>query len=69
MTTYRRGQDVIVTLDGIDCPGVVIQQSSGYVMARIIVADPEADYGPGTSLLAPVQTVCVRECNVRPCVI
>jgi len=62
---FKPGDDVIVDFGGgLDHPGEVIQQSSGYVMARIL-ADPAADYGSITDRIDPEPTVCVKETRVR----
>lgn len=64
--TYRPGDDVIVTFDGQDHPGVVLSHLRGWVMADID-SDPEGDYGSLTSRMAFRPTVCVKETDVRPC--
>lgn len=67
MIRYRPGDDVIVEFDdGAECPGEVIRHSSGYVMAVIIINDPELDLGSITARMDPRPTVCVRETKVRP---
>lgn len=67
MTTFQSGDSVIVEFDGLEHPGEIISHRHGFIEA-VIVIDPAADYGRGTSLLAPHQIVCVRECRVRPAI-
>lgn len=62
--TYKPGTDVIVTFDGQESPGVVLNHLRGYVMAQM-EPDPEWDYGYLSSRLAPRSTVCVQERYVR----
>ena len=64
MSPFKPGDDVIVDFGGLDHPGEVISQSSGYVMVRIL-ADPIADYGGISSMLDPEPTVAVKESKVR----
>lgn len=64
MTKFSVGDDVIVDFGGLEHPGEVISQSSGYVMVKIL-ADPNADYGRVSSMLDPEPTVAVKESKVR----
>lgn len=64
MSPFKPGDDVIVDFGGLDHPGEVISQSSGYVMVRIL-AEPTADYGSISSMLDPEPTVAVKESKVR----
>lgn len=59
---FSPAQDVIVDFDGKEHRGEVIKQTGGYVLATILT-DPEWDYG--SAMVAPVQTVCVRESRVK----
>lgn len=62
---YSPGQDVLVNFDGEECPGEVIEQHHGWVLARVLI-DPFADFGSVTARLSPVSQVMVRESDVRP---
>lgn len=62
----NRGDDVIVTFDGIDHPAEIERIENGWCYCRIAI-DPAADYGSLTPRLAPESTVCVRTKWVRPC--
>jgi hypothetical protein len=62
--TFKPGDDVIVTFDGRESPGVVLSSNRGHVMAQI-ETDPEWDYGTLSSRLAPHSIVCVKEGKVR----
>lgn len=64
MSPFKSGDDVIVDFGGLEHPGQVISQSSGYVMVRIHT-DPDADYGGISSMLDPEPTVAVKESKVR----
>lgn len=56
----------MVNFDGEECPGEIIEQHHGWVLARVLI-DPFADFGEfTTSELAPVSQVMVRESDVRP---
>ena len=62
---FDPGQDVVVTFDGEDCPGEVIENRSGWVLAKVLI-DPATDHGRMSSSLSPVSEVMVRERDVRP---
>jgi len=66
MTRFRKGDDVIVEFQGVECAGEVISQSivTGYVMARILV-DVEVDWGSISPRMDPRPTVCVPDSCVR----
>lgn len=68
MTTFKTGDHVIVEFQGVDCEGEVIAVSpiAGYVSARIIIPDPEVDFGSIGARLDPQPVVCVRATRVRP---
>ena len=55
---------VVVDFGGIDHQGSVIEQRGGYVMVKIVLADPTADYGEA-DWLDVEPTVCVKETHVR----
>ena len=61
---FSAGEDVIVSFDGVESRGEVIDCRSGYVLAKIDI-DPEGDYGSLSARLSPRSTVCVKEVNVR----
>lgn len=61
---FDAGQDVIVTFDGEDYPGEVIENRRGFVLAKVLI-DPTADHGRMSSNLSPVSEVMVREGDVR----
>jgi hypothetical protein len=66
MTKFNAGDDVVVDFAGIEHQGEVIEQRrSGYVMVRIILADPSWVYGSIGARLDPEPTVCVKLTNVR----
>jgi hypothetical protein len=62
---FNPGQDVVVTFDGEDCPGEVIDNRNGWVLAKVLI-DPMTDHSPMNSSLSPVSEVMVRERDVRP---
>jgi hypothetical protein len=62
---FDPGQDVVVTFDGEDCPGEVIENRSGWVLAKVLI-DPMTDHGRMSASLSPVSEVMVRERDVRP---
>lgn len=64
MTRFNPGDDVIVDFGG-ECRGEVIRHSGVWVMAVIIIEDPELDRGGVTPMLDPRPTVCVRDSRVR----
>lgn len=64
MTKFQPGDDVIVDFGGLEHPGEVLHQSSGYVMVKIL-SDPNADYGSISSMMDPEPTVAVKESKVR----
>lgn len=61
---FDPGEDVVVTFDGEECQGEVIENRNGWILARIII-DPTSDYGPQTPRMSPVSQVMVREKDVR----
>ena len=61
---FEPGDDVIVSYDGEDCPGEVINYTNGWVLARVLI-DPVTDYGSVTDRLSPISNVMVRESEVR----
>jgi hypothetical protein len=61
---FKKGDDVIVTFDGEDLPGEVMNQSGDYVMCRVLV-DPVTDWGNLGPRLSPESTVCVKSASVR----
>lgn len=63
MTKYHPGQDVQIEFDGLIHRGVIIDHRGGYCMATMEV-DALADYGQGSAMMGPQQTVCVPERNV-----
>jgi len=65
VTRYQRGDAVLVEFMGVDCEGVVVRHSSGYVMAYVTIPDVEVDFGGITARLDPQPTVCVPEARVR----
>lgn len=64
---FSVGQDVVVTFDGEDCPGEVLDVRNGWILAKVLI-DPLADWGVQGPRLAPVSQVMVRERDVRPAV-
>lgn len=64
MTQFNPGQDVIVTFDGEEYPGEVIEQRHAWVMARVLI-DPVVDHGRVTSMLGVQSVVNVRVSDVR----
>lgn len=63
--SFKAGDDVLVTFDGEDCRGEVVEIHHGWILARVLI-DPAADFGEATARLAPVSLVMVRESEVRP---
>jgi hypothetical protein len=61
---FDAGQDVVVTFDGEDCPGEVIESKHGWILAKILI-DAASDHGQISSNLSPVSQVIVRESEVR----
>lgn len=61
---FSAGQDVVVTFDGEECPGEVIESHHGWVLARVLI-DPNSDHGGISPTLSPVSQVMVREGDVR----
>lgn len=61
---YEPGQDVLVTFDGVECPGEVLEHTRGRVQARITI-DPVTDHGDVTPMLGVQSIVNVRETDVR----
>lgn len=59
------GDDVIINWEGEDHLGQIERIEHGWCYATMVI-DPELDYGTGTSLLSPHQTVCVPISRVRP---
>lgn len=66
MNEFRKGDDVIVEYEDEDHLAHIDRIESGGWCFVTMAIDPELDYGPGTSLLAPYQTVCVPLSRVRP---
>lgn len=62
---FSPGDDVLVTFDGEECPGEVIENRNGWILARVMI-DPVADFGSLTPRLSPVSQVMVRDKDVRP---
>ena len=65
MTTFKKGDDVTVTFDGIEHPGEIKRVENGWAYCRIAI-DPSGDYGGISARLAPQSLVCVRLDDVRP---
>lgn len=61
---FEPGQDVLVTFDGEEYPGEIIDHSKGWVMARVCI-DPLSDHGEVTPMLGVRCIVNVRESDVR----
>lgn len=61
---FSAGQDVLVTFDGEEYEGEVIESSRGWVMARVLI-DPTADHGAVSPMLGIAPIVNVRDCDVR----
>lgn len=62
---FEPGQDVVVTFDGVEYPGEVLNHTRGWVMAEVLI-DPLSDHGDVTPMLGMRSTVNVRETDVRP---
>lgn len=62
---FEPGQDVVVTLDGVEHPGEVIEASKGWVLTKVSI-DMENDYGSLSDRLDPQSLFMVRDTNVRP---
>lgn len=62
---FEPGQDVVVTLDGVEHFGEVIEVNRGWVLTRVTV-DVANDYGSLSDRLDPQSLFMVRETNVRP---
>lgn len=61
---FEPGQDVLVTFDGEEYPGEVLDVHKGRVTARVLI-DPLADHGDCTPMLGLRSLVNVRESDVR----
>lgn len=61
---FSPGQDVFVTFDGEEYQGEVLENTRGWVMARVLV-DPNTDHGRVTPMLGLSPIVNVRESDVR----
>lgn len=61
---FSPGQDVVVTFDGEEYQGEVIEQHRGWVMARVLI-DPNIDHGEVGRMLGVAPIVNVRETDVR----
>lgn len=61
---FELGQDVLVTFDGVEYPGEVLDHTRGRVQARISI-DPVTDHGDLTPMLGVQSIVNVRENDVR----
>ena len=64
MSRFQRGDAVRVEFMDVDCEGIVLRHSSGYVMAQVLIPDVEVDFGSITARLDPRPTVCVPESRV-----
>lgn len=62
---FKPGQDVLVTFDGEEYPGEVLDVHKGRVMARVLI-DPVNDHGDCTPMLGLRSIVNVWESDVRP---
>jgi hypothetical protein len=62
---FEPGQDVLVTFDGEEYPGEVLDHTRGWVMAKVMI-DPLSDHGDVTPMLGLRSIVNVREADVRP---
>lgn len=62
---YDPGTEVMVDFCGREHVGEVIRESNGWVMCRIVVDDPQWDYGSIGPRLDPISTVCVPHSRVR----
>jgi hypothetical protein len=68
VTSYKRGDDVLVDFAGTDdwWPGEILSvEKSGYVLCRVHV-DPLHDFGRAGARVMPEQTVAVRSNRIRP---
>ena len=61
---FQPGQDVVVSFDGVEYPGEVLDHTRGWVMARLPI-DPVTDHGDVTPMLGMQSIVNVRETDVR----
>lgn len=61
---FSTGQDVVVTFDGEECRGEVIEVRNGWVLAKVLI-DLTTDWGENNGVLSPVSQVMVREKDVR----
>ena len=61
---FSSGQDVLVTFDGEEYQGEVIESNRGWVMARVLI-DPNSDHGSVSPMLGIAPIVNVREGDVR----
>ena len=64
MTKFSEGDDIIIDFKGVQVPGEVIRESTGWVMALVHI-DPETDWGQVGPQLDPRSTVCVPEKRVK----
>lgn len=62
---FSVGEDVVVTFDGEECPGEVLDVRNGWILAKVLI-DPIADWGRQGRDLPPMAQVMVRERDVRP---
>ena len=60
----RPGDDVIVSFDGEDCVGEVVEVRGGWFLCRVLI-DPVTDFGAISPRLDPVSLVMVRDKDVR----
>ena len=61
---FSAGQDVVVTFDGEEYVGEVIEHQRGWVTARVLI-DPLTDHGRISPMLGATAIVNVRESFVR----
>lgn len=60
-------EDVWVDFEGHEWAGIVLKvETSGYLLCRIHVDDPEWDFGSASGRVMPQQIVAVRSGHVRP---
>jgi len=62
--TFKPGQQVIVDFGGLDHAGTVIEHRAGYVMVKVVLADPAADYSD-VDWLDVEPTLCIKESKIR----
>lgn len=62
---FDPGEDVVVTFDGEECQGEVLENRNGWVLCKVLI-DPDSDWGSIGERLDPISQVMVRERDVRP---